>query len=85
MFYFLQLSLYVILKGTGIRLVYVLPQPLSQWQSFAISHFYGLTFKRLFVTPSLGFKDTELILCSNIQKIRRLRAMHITAAVKKPA
>lgn len=68
----------------GIRLVYVLLQPLSQWQSFAISHFYGLTFKRLFVTPSHGFKDTELILCSNIQKISHLCAFHITAAVRKP-
>lgn len=79
MFYFLQLSLYVILKGTGIRLVYVLLQPLSQWQCFAISHFYGHTFKRFFVTLSLGFKDNELIFRSNDSKVSFLCTLHITA------
>lgn len=78
-FYFLQLSLYVILKGTGIRLVYVLLQPLSQWQCFAISHFYGHTFKRFFVTLSLGFKDNELIFRSNDSKVSFLCTLHITA------
>lgn len=34
-------SLCYILKGKGIRLVYVLSRLLSQWQSVAISHFYG--------------------------------------------
>lgn len=78
-FYFLQLSLYVILKGTGIRLVYVLLQPLSQWQCFAISHFYGHTFKCFFVTLSLGFKDNELIFRSNDSKVSFLCTLHITA------
>lgn len=77
MFYFLQLILYVILKGTGIRLVYVLPQPLSQWQSFAISHFYGLTFKLLCVTPSLGFKDTELILWQQYSKHKNINLLYV--------
>lgn len=61
-FYFLQLRLYVILKGDGHLSCLCPPSASLSWRSIAISHFYGLTFKRHFVTLSLGFKDTQLIL-----------------------